>query len=84
MKKKPSRTAIIQNISCIYKRNVEYDKNQIFFTFFLRKTGVEASKVIINSLKKDFGTPILFIPLKLIMSYLTCNSLTRLGKNNKK
>ena len=29
MKKKPSRPLIIQNISCIYKKNVKYDKNQI-------------------------------------------------------
>ena len=71
MKKKPSRPAIIQNISCIYKKNVKYDKNQVNL-LFLWKTGVEASKVITNSLKKDFGTPIPFVPLTPIMSYLTC------------
>ena len=43
MKRKPSRAVIIQNISCIYKKNVKYDKNLI--NFFLWKTGVEASKV---------------------------------------
>ena len=67
MKKKPSRPAIIQNISCIYKKNVKYDKNQ-FILLFLRKTGVEASKVITNALKKDFGTPVPVIPLTPIMS----------------
>ena len=69
MKKKPSKPVIIQNISCIYKKNVKYDKNQINLVFFV----VEASKVITNSLKKDFGPPIPFIPLTPIMSYLTCN-----------
>ena len=60
MKKKPSRRAIIQNISCIYKKNVKYDKNQINLLFFV-KTRVKASKVITNSLKKiDFGTSIFF------------------------
>ena len=49
MKRKPSRPVIIQNFSCIYKKNVKYDKNQINL-LFLRKTGVEASKVITNSL----------------------------------
>ena len=57
MKRKPSRPVIIQNISCIYKKNVKYDKNQNnikLIYFFLWKTGVEASKVIKNSLKKRF------------------------------
>ena len=54
MKRKPSRPVTIQNISCIYKKNAKYDKNQINFTFVLWKTGVEASKVITNSLKKRF------------------------------
>ena len=49
MKKKPSRPVIIQNISCIYKKNVENDKNQ-FNLIFLWKTGVEASKVIMSYL----------------------------------
>ena len=35
-------------------------------------SGVEASKVITNSLK-DFGTPIPLIPLTPIMLYLTCS-----------
>ena len=82
MKRKPSRLVIIQNISCIYKKNVKYEKNQTNL-LFLWRTGVEASKVITNSLKKDFGTPILFIPLTAIMSYLTCNYLTRLGNKKK-
>ena len=72
MKRKPLRPVIIQNISCIYKKNVKYDKYQINL-LFLWKTGVEASKVITNSLKKDFGTPIPFIPFTPIMSYLSCN-----------
>ena len=83
MKRKPSRPVIILNISCIYKKNVKYDKNQINLIFFLWKSGVEASKVITKSLKKDFGTPIPFIPLTPIMSYLTCNQLTRLGNKKK-
>ena len=53
MKRKPSRPVIIQNISCIYKKNVKYDKNQINL-LFLWKTGVEASKVITNFFKKRF------------------------------
>ena len=53
MKKKPSRPVIIQNISCIYKKNVNYDKIKLNY-FFLWKTGVEASKVITNSFKKRF------------------------------
>ena len=53
MKRKPSRPVIIQNISCIYKKNVKYDKNQINLIFFCEK-GVEASKVITKSLKKRF------------------------------
>ena len=53
MKKKTSRPVIIQYISCINKKNVKYDKNQINL-LFLWKTGVEASKVIKNSLKKRF------------------------------
>ena len=36
MKKKPSRPVIIQNISCIYKKNVKYDKNQINLLFFVK------------------------------------------------
>ena len=36
MEKKPSRPAIIQNISCIYKKNVKYDKNQIKLLFFVK------------------------------------------------
>ena len=36
-KKKPSRPVIIQNISCIYKKNVKYDKNQINLIFFCEK-----------------------------------------------
>ena len=36
MKKKPSRSVIIQNISCIYKKNVKYDKNQINLLFFVK------------------------------------------------
>ena len=54
MKRKPSRPVIIQNFSCIYKKNVKYDKNQINLLFFLWKSGVEASKVITKSLKKRF------------------------------
>ena len=53
MKRKPPRPVIIQNISCIYKKKVKYDKNQII-SFFLWKTCVEASKVITNSLKTKF------------------------------
>ena len=53
MKKKPSRPVIIQNISCINKKNVKYDENQINL-LFLWKTDVEASKVITNSLEKIF------------------------------
>ena len=37
MKKKPSRPVIIQNISCIYKKNAKYDKNQINLIFFCEK-----------------------------------------------
>ena len=48
MKWKTSRPEIIQNISCICKKNVKYDKNQINL-LFLWKSGVEASKVITNS-----------------------------------
>ena len=73
MKKKPLRLVINQNISCIYKKNVKYDKSQINL-HFLWRNGVEGIKVITNSLKKlNFGTPILFVPLTPIMSYLTCN-----------
>ena len=53
MKRKLSRPVIIQNISCINKKNVKYDKNQINL-LFLWKTDVEASKVITNSLEKKF------------------------------
>ena len=49
MKRKPSRPVIIQNISCIYKKNVKYDKNKINLLFFLWKSGVEARKVITKS-----------------------------------
>ena len=62
MKRKPSRPVVIQNNSCIYEKNVKYDKNQINLLFFFEKTGVEASKVMTNSLIKDFGTPTLLIP----------------------
>ena len=72
MKRKPLRPVIIQYISCFYKKNVNYDKIKLIY-FFLWKTGVEASKVITNSLKKDFGTPIRFVPLTPIMSFLTSN-----------
>ena len=37
MKTKPWRPLIIQNISCIYKKNVNYDKNQINLLFFCEK-----------------------------------------------
>ena len=37
MKKKPSRPAIIKNISCNYEKNVKYDKNQINLLFFVKK-----------------------------------------------
>ena len=37
MKKEPSRPVIIQDISCIYKKNVKYDKNQINLLFFCEK-----------------------------------------------
>ena len=37
MKKKTSRPVIIQNISCIYRRNVKYDKNQINLLFFVKE-----------------------------------------------
>ena len=37
MKRKPSRPVIIQKISCIYKKNVKYDKNQINLFFFCEK-----------------------------------------------
>ena len=33
MKKKPSRPVIIQNISCIYKKNVKYDKIKLIYFF---------------------------------------------------
>ena len=56
MKRKPSRPVIIQNITCIYKKNVKYDRNQINL-LFLWKTGVEASKVKTNSLKKRDYNP---------------------------
>ena len=36
MNKKPQRSAIIQNIFCIYKKNVKYDKNQINLLFFVK------------------------------------------------
>ena len=36
MKNKPLRPAIIQNISCIYKKNVKYDKNQTNLIFFVK------------------------------------------------
>ena len=49
--RKPSRPAIIQNMSYVYKKNVQYDKNQKLIYFFLRKTCVEASHIITNSLK---------------------------------
>ena len=62
MKSKPSRPVTIQNISCIYKKNVKYDKNQINL-IFLWKTDVEASKVITKSLKKKIlGNQSLLFP----------------------
>ena len=45
IQKKSLRPAIIQNNSCVYKKNVKHDKNQINL-LFLWKTGVEVSKVI--------------------------------------
>ena len=71
MKKMPSRPVIIQNISCIYKKNVKYDKNQINL-LFLWKTGVEASKVITNSLKKRFRDTNPFYSLDT-HNVMTCN-----------
>ena len=57
--RKPSRPAMIQNMSYVHKKNVKYDKNQKLIYFFLWKTRVEASKFITNSLKTlDFVTPI--------------------------
>ena len=53
MKRKPSRSVIIQNNSCILKTNVKHDKNQNNL-LFLWKPGVEASKVITNSSNKRF------------------------------
>ena len=59
--RKTLRPAIIQNFFYVYKKNVKYHKNQKLMYFFLRKTRVEASKVITNSLKTlDFVTPIFF------------------------
>ena len=56
------RPAIIQNISCVYKENVKHDKNQINLIFFVKKTGVEDSKLITHSSKKDYGTQFLLTP----------------------
>ena len=72
MKKKPSRPVIIQNISCICKKNVKYDKNQINLLFFCEKP-VSSQQGHNKFFLKNFGTPIPFIPLTPIMSYLTCN-----------
>ena len=45
-------------MSYVYKKKVEYDKNQKFI-YFLWKTRVQASKFITNSLETlDFVTPI--------------------------
>ena len=34
LQKKPSRPAIIQNMSYVFKKNVKYDKNQKLIYFF--------------------------------------------------
>ena len=45
------------------RQNVKYDKKQKFIYFFLWKTGVEANKLITNSLKTlDFVTLIPLTP----------------------
>ena len=63
------------------KKHLKYDKNQKFNYFFLRKTLVEASKVITNSLKTlDFVTAFLFDTF-FPWNVLGDLSLMKLGNN---
>ena len=70
-KKTSLKSAIIQNMSYVYQKNVKHDKNQKLVYIFLQKTRVKASKVITNFLKA-----INFVHVRLASmlmgSYMTC------------
>ena len=61
IQRKPLRPASIQNMSCVYKKNLKYDKNW-FSLLFLSKTGVEASRDITKFKKKILVHQYFFTP----------------------
>ena len=62
----------IQSSSYVYKKNIQYTQKSKTSLLFLRKTRVEASKFISNSLKTSDSIHLHFL-LKTILQYVTCN-----------